>query len=185
MIPASSGLLVPAFFIHLQFLLWESTLLFNKKYLYKTMESCKRCSIPFEKTQSCSKRCGMPLSGQYSCAICSLSSVYSHLFNMQNSCQKVQYPMHQSNIPWTFLEDDCVAYTWQFPIRQHSILFKKQCYCKNWRYLPDKWSTPVEKVQSSLFFLRTSSFVFRRTVSFILYERFVLSWCTAVLTFLT
>jgi hypothetical protein len=26
-------------------------------------------------------------------------SIYSRLFNMQNSGQKVQYPMHQSNIP--------------------------------------------------------------------------------------
>ena len=92
------------------------------------MESCKRCSIPFEKTQSCSKRCGMPLSGQYSCAICSLSSVYSHLFNMQNSCQKVQYPMHQSNLNWTSCEDDYAACTWQFSQKTTSYFFQEAMF---------------------------------------------------------
>ena len=59
-------------------------------------------------------------------------SVYSRLFHMQNSCQTVQYPMHQSNIPWKSCKAKMtmlLAHS-SFPIRLHSILVKKPCSCK-------------------------------------------------------
>ena len=77
-------------------------------------------------------------------------SIYSRLFHMQNSCQTVQYPMHQSNIPWKSCKAKMtmlLAHS-SFPIRLHSIFVKKPCSCKK---KLDTWNIPVEKAQSSLF----------------------------------
>ena len=142
----------------------------------KTMEeSSEKCSIPFKRNPPSSKWYGTPSSRQYSCAICSvLFSIYSRLFHMQNSCQTVQYPMHQSNIPWKSCKAKMtmlLAHS-SFPIRLHSILVKKPCSCKK---KLDTWNIPVEKAQSSLFVVSKNPFTFWGTISFIQYERLVLS----------
>ena len=108
-------------------------------------------------------------------------SIYSRLFHMQNSCQTVQYPMHQSNIPWKSCKAKMtmlLAHS-SFPIRLHSILVKKPCSCKKkldtWNIPVEKAHIPVEKAQSSLFVVSKNPFTFWGTISFIQYERLVLS----------
>ena len=66
---------------------------------------------------------------------------------------KVQYPMHQGDIPWkkTAKKDEYVLTNGNYPKRQYTILFKKPFSCKNIIYVLDTCSIPVEKVQSSLF----------------------------------
>ena len=95
-------------------------------------------------------------------------------FHMQNSCQTVQYPMRQSNIPGKSCKAKMtmlLAHS-SFPIRLHSILVKKPCSCKK---KLDTWNIPVEKAQSSLFVVSKNPFTFWGTISFIQYERLVLS----------
>ena len=134
----------------------------------KTMEeSSERCSIPFKRNP--------PLqAGNIPVPYVACFSIYSRLFHMQNSCQTVQYPMHQSNIPWKSCKAKMtmlLAHS-SFPIRLHSILVKKPCSCKK---KLDTWNIPVEKAQSSLFVVSKNPFTFWGTISFIQYERLVLS----------
>jgi len=62
-------------------------------------ESSKICSICFEKGNLLSNDVVSLQVGNIRVPYEACFSIYSHLFNMQNSCQKVQYPMHQRNIP--------------------------------------------------------------------------------------
>ena len=134
----------------------------------KTMEeSSERCSIPFKRNP--------PLQvGNIPVPYVACFSIYSRVFNMQNSCQTVQYPMHQSNIPWKSCKAKMtmlLAHS-NFPIRLHSILVKKPC---SWKKKLDTWNIPVEKAQSSLFVVSNNPLTFWGTISFIQYERLVLS----------
>jgi hypothetical protein len=152
-------------FHSIAFFLWESIMFFNtpKNYggiLWKMQHPFKR-NPPLQ-------------AGYIPVPYVACFSIYSRLFNMQNSCQTVQYPMHQSNIPWKSCKAKMtmlLAHS-NFPIRLHSILVKKPC---SWKKKLDTWNIPVEKAQSSLFVVSNNPLTFWGTISFIQYERLVLS----------
>ena len=59
-------------------------------------------------------------------------SIYSNLFNMQNSCVTKCNIQCINAIYLKLLEDYYVAYTWQVPRhKKYSILFNEPCSCKN------------------------------------------------------
>ena len=150
-------------------------LFFNTQYPYKLWRNPLKEAAFLLKKRNLLPNDMVPLqAGNIPVPYVACFSIYSRLFHMQNSCQTVQYPMHQSNIPWKSCKAKMtmlLAHS-SFPIRLHSILVKKPCSCKK---KLDTWNIPVEKAQSSLFVVSKNPFTFWGTISFIQYERLVLS----------
>ena len=116
--------------------------------LWRIPLKSKKCSIRFWKNEFFFHMISLQV-GNIPVPYVACFSIYSHPFNMQNSCQKCNTQcIHYS--PWTSRQMTMLPTHGKYPtIRRYSTLFKKPCSCKSKNNCRHTCSIHVEKVQSS------------------------------------